>query len=244
MPQNLERCPLVSYKRYAELRPSQYCGEDDPFYVAIKNKKPANDTQWYKKQPVGMNTIATFCPLMAKAAGIADGRKLTNTSYRKHMASRLNESHVPKDVGRHVTGHKQASSLDNYAPLSNKQQRLLSHIVGGDDVPFHLPVQFPEGQLRNRTIPAAVGHSEVQPTAAAEVRPDVPIVAVERREDEVMGSMPSSNTAVNASIRTGQHGYLYGANIHGGNFNFHIHQHHHYPAKRRRVNVIESDSDE
>jgi hypothetical protein len=119
---------------------------------------------------------------MAKDDGIGDSRKLTNTSYRKHMASRLNESHVPKNVWRHVTGHKQASSLDNYAPLSHKQQRLLSHIVVGDDVPCHLPVHFPEGQLRNRIVPAAVGHPEVHPTSAVAVHPDVPIIGVDRPE--------------------------------------------------------------
>ena len=68
-----------------------------------------------------------------------DSRKLTNTSYRKHLAARLNEGSVPKEVGRHVTGHKQASSLDNYAPLSNRQQRILSDIVGGANINYNIP---------------------------------------------------------------------------------------------------------
>jgi len=76
---------------------------------------------------------------MVKAANIQDGRKLTNTSYRKHLAARLNEGCVPKEVGRHVTGHKRPTSLDNYAPLSSKQQRILSDIVGGDDVNYNAP---------------------------------------------------------------------------------------------------------
>ncbi len=61
------------------------------------------------------------------------GRKLTNTSYRKHLASKLNEKMVPKDIGRHVTGHKNASSLDNYNPLSIPQQKVLSEIVSDNN---------------------------------------------------------------------------------------------------------------
>ena len=85
--------------------------------MAIKKKEPASNVDWFERQPIGINSIGNFATSMVKAVGLDDGRKLTNTSYRKHLAARLNEGSVPKEVGRQVTGHKQASSLDNYAPL-------------------------------------------------------------------------------------------------------------------------------
>ena len=51
----------------------------------------------------------------------------------------LNEGGVPKEVGRHITGHKQASSLDNYSALTNKQQRVLSNIGGEPHTAGELP---------------------------------------------------------------------------------------------------------
>ena len=131
MPHNPERCPVLSYVTYASLCPENYSSPESPFYIAVNKKRPGKPSEWFKKQPVGANKIGGFVKYMVDFVGIKDDRHLTNTSYRKHLAARLNESWVPKDVGRHVTGHKQASSLDNYAPLSNKQQKILSDIVGG-----------------------------------------------------------------------------------------------------------------
>ena len=139
MPHKPDRCPVTTHRCYAALRPASYCEHDSSFYVAIKKKQPASDMEWFKRQPIGINNIANFAVSMVKAAELDDGRKLTNTSYRKHLAARLNEGSVPKEVGRHVTGHKQASSLDNYAPLSNRQQRILSDIVGGENINYNIP---------------------------------------------------------------------------------------------------------
>ena len=261
MPNNPRRCPVTSYKRYAELRPDDFCADNDPFYIAIKSKNPARDSDWYKKQPVGKNTIATFCHRMVKAAGIDDDRKLTNTSYRKHMASRLNESHVPKEVGRHVTGHKQASSLDNYAPLSHKQQHILSDIVGGENIDFTRP--HTDGSLEYQkesdpleenappTVPQVllvefpVANRLTQgPVTATITRADMPEAQAIATVGSVMDRFPpSSCTSVNASVRTGAQGVLYGSSIYGGSFNINVHEHHHYPAKRQRMNAIDTDSE-
>ncbi len=147
IPENPERCPVEAYKLYASLRPPAYSGPDDPFYVAVRCQYPKTPMQWYKVQPVGINKISHFTTSMVKAAGICDSRKLTNTSYRKHLASRLNDGYVPKEVGRHVTGHKQASSLDNYAPISRRQQRVLSDIVSGKNINFNIPPMHPDVTL-------------------------------------------------------------------------------------------------
>lgn len=280
MPDNPQRCPVTTYKRYAELRPADFNGNDHPFYLAVKEKKPAKNSDWFKKQPVGINTIGQFLPKMVKLAGVGEGRKITNTSYRKHMASRLNEAHVPKEVGRHVTGHKQASSLDNYAPLCSKQQLMLSKIVGGENMNFFDKegmATLPKQSMLTKTIdhavsvPSTTGHeativtvpANVHEAASAaivatvdEVAPAAVLATHEVSPITVPATVPGAmlfpptldrqsstcNTAVNASIHTGQHGLLYGATVNGGTFTFNIHQHH-YPAKRRRVNVIESDSE-
>lgn len=88
MPANPSRCPVATFELYASLRPADFCGDDSPFYIAVKAKTPTKTTDWYKKQPLGVNKLSSFGRSMVEAAGISDGRKLTNTSYRKHLAAR------------------------------------------------------------------------------------------------------------------------------------------------------------
>ena len=248
----------MTFQLYASLRPEDFCGEEAPFYIAVKAKTPTKTTDWYKKQPLGVNKLSSFGRSMVESAGISDGQKLTNTSYRKHLAARLNESFVPKEVGRHVTGHKQASSLDNYAPLSTKQQRLLSDIVGGENINFNNPT------VVESTTPVV----EAAPSIVVEV--DVPVSEEGTVSVDVSGCSSSNSNALihpypqsctiqppvfTSSTNTQQSitaaapqanafpGILQGANIQGGSFQIKVHQHFnsHLPVKRKRINVIESD---
>lgn len=81
----------------------------------------------------------------------------------------MKENNVPNDVGRHITGHKQPTSLDNYAPLCRKQLKVLSDIAGGQDRDFNkplaaptptsqpLPIQQQPMQLVNATVGNSTG---------------------------------------------------------------------------------------
>jgi len=130
---NADRCPIVTWKKYCDLRPEGFSKEDDPFYLAILKKNPQRSDQLFKRQPVGKNKLSTFMQAMVSlTSSIPAGRKLTNTSVRKQLASKLNDSFIPKDVARHITGHKNTRSLDSYDAISKKQQLLICNIFGKD----------------------------------------------------------------------------------------------------------------
>ena len=156
--------PGSDIQEVPELRPSDWSEEDSdyPFYLAV-NLKWKNGV-WFKKQPMGVNKIALFVPEMVKSAGIGLDRKLTNTSYRKSLAKKLNEFDVPKNIGRHITGHKNASSLDNYSALSAAQQYRLSNIVAGSalkPVPVYPAITRPSSTV---VAPSAEGRA-IAPSA-------------------------------------------------------------------------------
>ncbi len=222
-PNKVGRCPVICYRRYAELRPSNYSNDDDPFYIAVKKQQPQRDCDWFKRQPIGANNISSFASSMVKAANIQDGRKLTNTSYRKHLAARLNEGCVPKEVGRLVTGHKRPTSLDSYAPISTKQQRILSDIVGGEDVDFNAP---------------AKSATSIPPLPTVTIAPPTPAVCVPSPTTVTNTSSAIHSVTLPSSGQSLPH-FFQGANITGP---VHIHIHQHTAANKRR-NLITSDSD-
>jgi hypothetical protein len=218
-----DRCPVQCYMSYRDRRPQDFSKPEDPFYIATNHTGGV----WFKRQPVGIHKIAKFVPSMVAAAGLKDGRILTNTSYRKQLAVRLNEGGVPKDVGRHVTGHKQASSLDNYAALSTKQQRALSTIVGGDEASTSYTdclavTEAPRMLLSSsRNIMASSGSS--RNIIASSV------------------TAASNNTSPSAASSL-----FSGATIQGGTWNIHIHNSSSSasPLKRKRNYVLYSSDED
>jgi hypothetical protein len=189
---------------------------------------------------------------MLKAAEIDDGRRLSNTSYRKHLASRLNEGYVPKEVGRHVTGHKQASSLDNYAPMSHRQQRVLSDIVSGQNINFNNPTT-----AYSTDHSSCISVAPVSTAAQVETRSDnipIPVVPHTRPVPPAAVGRPMASVPQTPPVLTPSHSeithdlpnFLQGALIHGPvNVSITINQEKQDapPVKRRRINVIYSDSD-
>jgi len=219
-----DRCPVQCYITYRDHRPGNFCNAEDPFYIATNLHTGGG---WFKRQPVGIHTIAKFVPRMAAAAGLGDGRILTNTSYRKQLAVRLNEGGVPKDIGRHVTGHKQASSLDNYAALSTKQQRALSTIVGGDAASTSYT-----GCLEVNDAPRMLPSSSRN------------IMASSRSSSDMM--MSSVTATSNDMNPTAASSLFTGATIQGGTWNIHIHNSSSSasPLKRKKNYVLYSSDED
>jgi hypothetical protein len=231
---NSSRCPVQSFLCYQEQRPQDYCNPDDPFYIATNH---VDGGRWYKKQPVGIHKISKFVPMMVAAAGITDNRVLTNTSYRKQLAVRLNEGGVPKDVGRHVTGHKQAASLDNYAALSCKQQRVLSSIVGGEQQPT---TNFQQC-LEDRAMHSSQTSSSVVLSSSSDQHGRV--VA---NSFSSVSSASTSMAGPSTPFAPGAPSSLFaGATIQGGTWNIEVHNHFKSatPAKRRNHVIYSSDED-
>ena len=55
--ENPERCPVALLKKIVSHRPSEMCKPDSPLYLAINHKRADDFSKWYKKQPLGINSI-------------------------------------------------------------------------------------------------------------------------------------------------------------------------------------------
>lgn len=138
-----ERCPIETYKIYSSKRPDDYCQPDHPFYLATNTviRNPSKEQTWFLRGPVGKNKLNNLMKTMAEKAGLTElqqGKKITNTSVRKTLCQKLLEANVPDTQAIHITGHKNAASLNNYRRLNNQQQANLSNMLANK--PPELPV--------------------------------------------------------------------------------------------------------
>jgi hypothetical protein len=65
-------------------------------------------------------------PRMINAAGIESDKKLTNTSARKHLLTKLADSNIPDRPIVQISGHKNIASINSYAQMSRKRQNEIS----------------------------------------------------------------------------------------------------------------------
>ena len=55
-------------------------------------------------------------------------KKLTNTSARKHLLTKLSDSNIPDRQIVQISGHKNIASINSYAQMSRKRQNEISDI--------------------------------------------------------------------------------------------------------------------
>lgn len=157
---DLARCPITAYQKYKDKRPSEYCGNDDPFYLATHTKyadaekSAPEDITWFKKQPIGINKLQSLMPKMSEKAGI---RRLTNHSARKHLVQKLSNAGVHPNQIMQVTGHRNVNSINNYSALSLQQQRDISAIIAN-------PESAPPTIQPSETAPPPAREPPVQPS--------------------------------------------------------------------------------
>ena len=93
---NEETCPVMLFKRYLEKRPSEM-QKSGPFYLIVI-EKPVSSI-WYKKTPMGKNTINTIMKNMTENSPLkhlCPEKNLTNHSARKTVVKKLKSSGIPK----------------------------------------------------------------------------------------------------------------------------------------------------
>ena len=105
---------------------------DSPFYLAAI-KGPSSDMVWYKRQPLGKNSLANFMKSMSTAAGLTG--HFTNHSVRRTMISTLRHENVNPLNIIGLAGQRDLKSLDSYSEASNQQQKdvslkLSKHVEG------------------------------------------------------------------------------------------------------------------
>lgn len=126
------RCPVTIFKLYISKRPLTL-RESGPLYLApIDN--PITDI-WYKKAPMGMNTINNLMKTMIQNSPLAStiNKKITNHSARKTVVKKLKKANVPKCDIIAITGHTTEAGLDAYDSGNEDHQEMLSHNIDLDD---------------------------------------------------------------------------------------------------------------
>ena len=116
------KCPVFIFEEYVRRRPVDMNYPDAPFYLA-SIPKPATST-WYKKQPLGANSLGSLMKQMTQAAGL-DGR-FTNHSARRTMISTLRRENVEPLNIIGLAGQRNLKSLDSYSEASGQQQKDMS----------------------------------------------------------------------------------------------------------------------
>lgn len=99
-----------------------------PFDLTVIDK-PVSSV-WYKKTPMGKNTINTIMKNMKENSPLKDlcpEKNLTNHSARKTVVKKLKSSGIPKCEIKNITGHTSANgqqiisrAIDNNGPAPSR----------------------------------------------------------------------------------------------------------------------------
>ena len=156
---NKGRCPVSVFKKYMQLRPADYCNENDPFYIASnprstsENFKPATD-YWFKKQPIGVNKLGTFMKRMSATLPGCDAKKLSNHSARKYLIQKLVDNEVPPTDIIQISGHKNVNSVNAYSHINEKKHKRISAMITNNELkdksePEQKKMKTPQTEVQN-----------------------------------------------------------------------------------------------
>ena len=126
---NEERCPVMLFKRYLEKRQSEM-KESGPFYLTVIDK-PVSSV-WYKKSPMGKNTINTIMKNMKENLPLKDlcsEKNLTSNRARKTVVKKLKSSGIPRCEIKNITGHAPAQGLDDCDSGDEREKQIITRAI-------------------------------------------------------------------------------------------------------------------
>ena len=95
------------YKALEKHRPDEMKNPEAPFYLAVKQKRRADDLIWYMRSPLGKNQLGKFLSDAVSAAGLQSGKiKLSNHSVTKTSIGRLLDANFPENYEMQLSDHK------------------------------------------------------------------------------------------------------------------------------------------
>ena len=238
-----ERCPVALFKQFVSRRP-QNLKTTGPFYLSIKTNRKPDDKVWFKVQPMGENKINNMMKsIVADTSLESSDKKFTNHSARKTVVSKLKKANVERSGIVKVTGHKNIQSLDDYDEANEDEQRQLSYAISGRNNFNPQPTvsrEFPGSQQE----PLASSAQFLQPPRAR-----MPLQPISMPSSSAFGLNQSSTSLNPTMMRAQEQNLLNTFNHCQVSFNFKSCKSSRQaipsvkPIKRRRVHIIESDSD-
>ena len=231
-----------SFKQFLSRRP-QNLKTTGPFYLSIKTNRKPDDNVWFKVQPMGENKINDMMKsIVANTILENSDKKFTNHSARKTVVSKLKKANVERSGIVKVTGHKTIQSLDDYDEANEEEQRQLSYAISGRNN-FN-PQPTVSREVHGRQEPLASSAQFLQPPRAR-----MPLQPISMPNSSTFG-LKQSSTSLNPTMMTAQEQNLLNTfNYCQVSFNFKSCKSSRLaipsvkPIKRRRVHIIESDSD-
>ena len=124
------RCPIAIFNFFKTKRPFDW-RDNGPFYLSIMNKVSSTpESPWFKKMPMGVNTINNIMKNMVKNSPLNNStKKLTNHSARRTVINKMRRNNIPKSDIIAVTGHRTEAGLDAYDSGDEEQQYSLSRAI-------------------------------------------------------------------------------------------------------------------
>ena len=214
-----------------------------PFYLSIKTNRKPDDNVWFKVQPMGENKINDMMKsIVANTILESSDKKFTNHSARKTVVSKLKKANVERSGIVKVTGHKTIQSLDDYDEANEEEQRQLSYAISGRNN-FN-PQPTVSREVHGQQEPLASSAQFLQP-----LRARMPLQPISMPNSSVSGLKQSSTSLNPTMMRAQEQNLLNTFNYCQVSFNFKSCKSSRpaiasvKPIKRRRVHIVESDSD-
>ena len=236
-----ERCPVSLFKQFLTRRPPSL-KTSGALYLSIKSNRRPEDSVWFKSQPMGVNKINEMMKgIVADTSLESAGKKFTNHSARKTLVKKLKKANVERSGIVKVTGHRNTQSLDDYDEAHEDEQRQLSHAISSrNNVDPQHPVST-EIYGQELQIPLASSALCEPPRARMPAAQPISVAS-----SSAFGLDQSSASYNPTMMRTQGQNTLNTFNNCQVSFNFHSSnsspasvKH----AKKRRVQIFESDSD-
>jgi hypothetical protein len=199
------------------------------------------------KKPLWEKALKTLMKSAVQKSNVDKNKKLTNYSGRKTAVTRLLEEGLPLTSIQQHTGHKNISSINNYAVNSVKTQKKMSAILSKSSKPHTCTSE----ELSKHSKTESSESDSVQKAASATVEQipcNNPQPETTQKSSESTSTLNSASGPLNFS-----HFFPAGTVIQEGMFNFYFgkkspiscdkENKSPLPLKKRRQFVIDSDSD-
>ena len=263
-----QRCPVEIFREFTRRRPVEACTPDARFYFTPipVNRLKVGTEKWFYGSPMGKNSIGKMLQgvdsLINEIHATTNSgtpmiktskSKVSNHSVRKTSICRLLQNKVhPLHVAQ-LSGHKNLNSLMSYNVASEEQQREMSDIINGQDLPstssstsVRPPVAPAPAIIDTPSSSSVVAPFDERPSAPAASSSSSSISPFTASSAQTI-SQHRSNIEVTGNI---SEGLFRGATIQNVYvFNgpppvFHqYHQEQQPPAKRRRLIIDSSDEE-
>lgn len=169
---------------------------------------------WFKAQPLGVNTLSKIMSSMYTAAEMSNDVTIGKVS--NHSARKTMITDLKK---------AKVSNTDIIQVTGHKN---VNSITSYDAMDYERQKEFSEKLVPTTSSSATASHSDVSTTH------DVGDTNINATAHSYVSDVKSSTNPIKPVVFFG------GANITGGTFNVNVEYNH---CKRRRINVIDSDSD-